>query len=64
MNFDNKEDLFDYINELTNKIEALENSLAEKGQEESKEQEQKQEQEQEQEINEIDNFLNKKGVNA
>ena len=59
MDFETKKDLFDYINELTNKVEALENSLAEKGQEENQEQEQ----EQEQEVNEIDSFLNKKGVN-
>lgn len=60
MNFDTKEDLFDYINELTNKVEALENSLTEKGKEEPQEKET----EQEQEINEIDNFLDKKGVDA
>ena len=63
MNFETKQDLFDYINELTNKVEALENSLAEKGQEENQEQEQEQEQEQK-EINEIDGFLDKKGVDA
>ena len=60
MNFETKEDLFEYINELTNKVEALENSLAEKGKEEPKEKEK----EQEQEVNEIDSFLDKKGVNA
>ena len=60
MDFETKQDLFDYINELTNKVEALENSLAEKGQEDPQEQEP----EQEQQVNEIDNFLDKKGVNA
>lgn len=59
MNFETKEDLFDYINELTNKVEALENSLTEKEKEAPQA-----EPEQEQEINEIDNFLDKKGVNA
>ena len=59
MNFDTKEDLFNYINELTNKVEALENSLTEKGQEKPQE-----EPEQEQEVDEIENFLDKKGVNS
>lgn len=59
MDFETKEDLFDYINELTNKIEALENSLTEK--DESIPQEEPEEKE---EINEIDSFLDKKGVNA
>lgn len=59
MNFDTKEDLFDYINELSNKVEALENSLGEKEQETHQE-----EPEEKEEINEIDDFLDKKGVNA
>ena len=61
MNFDTKEDLFEYINELTNKIEALENSLEEKNQGKPKEQDP---QEKDPEVNEIDSFLDKKGVNA
>lgn len=61
MNFDTKEDLFNYINELTNKVEALKNSLAEKEKEKPKE---KEKDGSEQEVNEIDSFLNKKGVNA
>lgn len=59
MKFENKEDLFDFINGLSNKVEALENSLTEKEQEEPQE-----EPEEKEEVNEIDSFLDKKGVNA